>query len=122
MAATVLVVEDERAVRAVSRRILERMGCHVLEAASPREALRIAGAHPGHIDLLLTDVVMPEMTGAQLATEIGRLRPGVRLLFISGYPAPLTSERGTLPESVAFLAKPFSPRELASKVRETLAR
>jgi PAS domain S-box-containing protein len=119
-AETVLLVEDEGAVRRVAVRALERLGYRVFAAETPGHALRLAAEHGGAIDLLVTDVVMPEMDGVELARRLDAVRPGLKRLFMSGYPPPLTSERGTLQEGVCFLGKPFTPTELAEKVREAL--
>ncbi|HSN13735.1 MAG TPA: response regulator, partial [Anaeromyxobacteraceae bacterium] len=120
-AETLLLVEDDDSVRRAVRRVLERLGYRVLVAATPGDALRIAREHAGTIHLLVTDVVMPEMDGGELASRLRGERPGIALLFTSGYPAQLTSARGTLREGVTFLAKPFAADQLAEKVREALA-
>jgi two-component system cell cycle sensor histidine kinase/response regulator CckA len=112
---TVLLVEDDDAVRSVSRRILESSGYTVLEAVDGQEAIEVASQHPG-IDVLLTDQVMPRMGGRQLATLLVRRRPGLRVIIMSGY-----QERARDSASgSAFLQKPFSAGTLARKVRELL--
>ncbi len=112
--ATVLLAEDERPVRELTRRILTDAGYLVLDAGSGPEALELAARHPGAIDLLLTDVVMPSMSGKQLAQKLAAQRPGLRTLFMSGYFDG--AEKGE-----AFLAKPFQRDSLLERVRATLA-
>ena len=117
---TVLVVEDEPAVLRLSRRALETQGYVVLAAADGADALRIVERHGGTIDLLLTDVVMPGLSGRELADQLSVRRPGIRVLFMSGYPGDAVVQHGTLPPGSAFLQKPFSPDGLARKVRDVL--
>jgi signal transduction histidine kinase/ActR/RegA family two-component response regulator len=118
---TVLVVEDEKSVRIPATRFLERLGYHVLSAAHPGDALRLAGAHAGSIDLVVTDVVMPGMSGRDLVKALVESRPGLRSLFISGYPVgTITEPRGAPGEGAAFLQKPFGREDLARRVREVL--
>jgi PAS domain S-box-containing protein len=119
-AETVLLVEDEGGVRAVAREILETQGYTVLEAASPRDALQICERHEGEIHLLLTDAVMPEMNGATLAARAAALRPGMRVLYMSGYPPDAIAHYGVLDVGVAYLQKPFTVQSLATKIREVL--
>ena len=117
---TVLLVEDERAVLALTQTMLEQMGYAVVSASTPREALRLAMERPGTIDLLLSDVVMPEMNGRDLAAELATLHPRTRCLFMSGYAADLIAHHGVLEPGVHFVQKPFSTDELAAKVRAAL--
>ena len=117
---TILLVEDEKALRFTCGRFMEALGYHVLAAETPGEALRIAATHPKPIDLLLTDVVMPGMDGRQLAQRLCRSRPGLRVLFMSGYTSDVITQRGVLAEGVQFLSKPFSRDDLAIKLREML--
>jgi PAS domain S-box-containing protein len=117
-AATILLVEDEPQVRAVTAKILRREGYRVLVAAAPNDALRVCADHVGSIDLLLTDVVMPQMNGATLSKRISELRGEMKTLYISGYTDEST--RNILTTSVAFLQKPFTSRLLTNKVREVL--
>ncbi len=117
---TVLLVEDEAAILRLGRAMLEGLGYTVLAAPTPAEGLRIAASHPGTIDLLITDVVMPGMNGLELAGQLAAARPEVRCLFMSGYTADVIAHRGILNEGVQYLQKPFSRLELAAKVRETL--
>jgi len=117
---TILLVEDEEMVRMVARRMLEKAGYTVIEASGGREALDLLERHPGAIDLLITDVVMPQMNGRQLAGQAGLLRSDMKVLFISGYTDHAIVRSGMLEEGLAFLHKPFSYQAFARKVRETL--
>ena len=117
---TVLVVEDEPAVLALSRRALESQGYVVLAASDANAALRVVERHGGMIHLLLTDVVMPGLSGRELADRLSAQRPGIRVLYMSGYPGDAVVQHGTLPLGSAFLQKPFSPDGLARKVRDVL--
>jgi PAS domain S-box-containing protein len=117
---TVLLVEDEAAILEVGREMLKKMGYRVLTAATPGEALRQAKVHSAEIELLITDVVMPEMNGRDLAKLIRDIKPELKCLFISGYTADIIAHRGVLEEGVYFLQKPFSMKDLSSKVRQTL--
>jgi two-component system, cell cycle sensor histidine kinase and response regulator CckA len=119
---TVLLVEDEAAVLSVGRAMLEELGYRVLTAGTPSQALRHAQAHAAEIQLLLTDVVMPEMNGRELAQSISDIIPGLKYLFTSGYTADVIAHRGMLYEGVHFLQKPFSTRDLAIKVRQALGK
>src|SRR6266576_358912 len=117
---TVLVVEDEAAVLLLSRRALEAQGYVVLAASDPTDAMRVLERHGGTIHLLLTDVVMPGFSGQELADRIAARRPGMRVLYMSGYPGDAVVQHGSLPVGSAFLQKPFSPDGLARKVRDVL--
>lgn len=119
---TILVVEDQPALLKMARTMLERLGYNVLIAATPGEALRLAREQSGSIDLLITDVVMPEMNGRELAQQLQALRPGLKSLFMSGYTANVIAHQGVLDEGVIFIQKPFSKGDLAAKVREVLDR
>jgi len=119
---TILVVEDEQAVRELTVRILEQLGYAILTACSGAEALEICGAHTGHIDLLLTDVVMPNMSGRQLADHLQVSRPQTKVLFLSGYTENTVVHHGVLDAGVDFLPKPFSRENLSRKLREVLTR
>jgi PAS domain S-box-containing protein len=116
----VLLVEDEDDVRGVARESLAMYGYTVLEARDGEEALRIAGAESGRIDLMVTDVVMPGMNGRELAKRLLAMRPGTRVLYVSGYTDDALSQHGILDQELAFLAKPFSPETLARSVRQVL--
>jgi PAS domain S-box-containing protein len=117
---TVLVVEDDRAVLALSCRALEAEGYTILCASDGADALRIVERHGGEIHLLLTDVVMPGMSGRELAEQMTARRAGIRILYMSGYPGDAAVHHGALVRGSAFLQKPFAPDALARKVRETL--
>jgi CheY-like chemotaxis protein len=115
---TVLVVEDEDALREVARRILSRNGYVVLTSANGPEAIALVERHTGVIDLLLTDVIMPQMLGKEVAARIQELRPGLPVLYMSGYARPVLGP--TLGEEIALLEKPFSEELLLIKVRDVL--
>jgi CheY-like chemotaxis protein len=117
---TVLLAEDDEAVRELNREILEEFGYHVLEGRDPQAALEAGGRYEGAIHLLLTDMVMPGMTGRQLADRLRASRPGIRVLFVSGYTNDVVVRSGDLDEGMAFLQKPFTPDQLARKLRELL--
>jgi len=117
---TILVVEDDAAILAMGKNMLEKLGYTVLAAQSPSTALNVAGNHSGEIDLLVTDVVMPEMNGKDLAERLALLRPKLRCLFMSGYTANVIAHHGVLDPGVSFIQKPFSIKNLAYKVREVL--
>jgi signal transduction histidine kinase len=116
---TILLVEDETRVRTLLAGLLSARGYHVLEAARGEQAIRLAQTHQGPVDLALVDVVMPEISGPDLIRQIQPLRPGMRVLYISGHTEEAIASHG-LPESGAFLRKPFLPDALASKVRQVL--
>lgn len=118
---TVLVVEDEDAVRRLICRVLKAKGYHVLEAADAEAGLALAGERRETIDLLLTDLVMPGLGGAALADRLLELRPGLRVLFITGYAATAVERQGALAERSGLLEKPFNADQLARMVREVLA-
>ena len=117
---TILLVEDEAQVRAIVKRTLERAGYAVLSANGPEEALRLCETSLLQIDLLLTDVVMPQMNGRELAERVRVLRPATKTLFMSGYTDDAILRHGVLDEGVPFLQKPVTPSNLTRKVRETL--
>lgn len=117
MTQTILIVEDESAVRAIARRVLEREGFAVLEAATATDALRIAGAAEEQLALVLSDVVLPGMTGAELGEAIRAVQPAVPILFMSGYGEEDVRARVGKLETAGFVAKPFTPRGLAEAVR-----
>jgi PAS domain S-box-containing protein len=117
---TILVVEDESAILEMCRRMLGRAGYRVLAASTPGEALALAGAHAGEIHLLLTDLVMPEMNGLDLAARLQASHPGLRLLFMSGYTPDAAAHQRGLPPGAHFLQKPFAMNTLAEQVRRAL--
>ena len=117
---TVLLVEDEPGVRSLARRALQRFGYRVLEAGNGQEALMVARRFESAIDLLLTDVVMPEMGGRELALVLKRERPTTRVLYTSGYPDTAGLQEEVQEAAVAYLPKPYTPEELARKVRDVL--
>jgi two-component system cell cycle sensor histidine kinase/response regulator CckA len=112
------VVEDEEAVRRFAIESLQRHGYYVITAASGEEALTIASAHDGTIHLLLSDVVMPGMKGPELARRLKALRPGLRVLLMSGYAADVVTGPGL--DDAVLVTKPFSPASLARAVRNVL--
>jgi CheY-like chemotaxis protein len=120
--ATILLVEDEDQVRRLARAFLERRGYRVVEAASGPEALNTLREYAGRIDLLLTDMVMPQMNGAALAERVKAMRPEVRILFMSGYTEGGVESQGLLSGESQFLQKPFAANTLERKVREALRR
>lgn len=119
--ATVLVVEDEDLVRELARSILERGGFEVVEAATVDDAVRLGADHPGRLDVMLCDIVMPGRSGPEIFRELTGRRPEMKVLYMSGYPLELIDRRGLLPDDVPFLQKPFSPDELQDRVRELVA-
>jgi CheY-like chemotaxis protein len=117
---TILVVEDQDQLRKMTVRVLQDHGYKVLEAASPEAALVHSKSYDGTIHLLLTDVVMPGMTGPQVADQIKPLRPAMEVVFMSGYSERALSDPKVMESAAAYLAKPFSPKSLTVKVREVL--
>ncbi|MDX6541684.1 MAG: two-component system, cell cycle sensor histidine kinase and response regulator CckA, partial [Gaiellales bacterium] len=117
---TILLVEDEEVVRILEREVLERHGYTVLEADGPEHATELAHSHPGVIHLLLTDVVMPGMSGDKLAEQLLAARPEMKVIFASGYAADMIAQRGLLAPGTAFLPKPLTPASITGKVREVL--
>lgn len=119
---TILLVEDEDVVRGLTRKILMQAGYNVLDAKGGDEAIRLFHAHAGPIDLLLTDVVMPEISGKEIADRLLQLRPSIRVLFMSGYTDEAIVQHGVLDANVKFIQKPFTWVGLTRKVREVLNR
>jgi CheY-like chemotaxis protein len=117
---TILVAEDEEAVRDVAKRILREAGYTVLTAATASDALLIRQAHQGNVHLLLTDVVMPQMGGRELAERLLLARPGIKVIYMSGYADDAILNHGTLAPGTHFIGKPFSAADLTKKVREVL--
>ena len=114
------MVEDEKGIRELARESLQQLGYTVLVAGTPQEAIRMSEEVVGPIHLIITDVVLPQMNGKQLAERLAIARPGLKCLYMSGYTADIIANRGVLDEGVSFIAKPFSLAVLASKVREVL--
>ena len=117
---TILLVEDEPALLKLTATTLQRLGYEVLAAGTPLQALQLTGEHIGGIDLLLTDVIMPEMNGGELARELVTRFPSLKTLFMSGYTANVMAHRGVLNDGMRFIQKPFSILDLGLKVREAL--
>jgi len=117
---TILLVEDEPDILDIATTMLEKLGYTVLKAGAPGEALRLAKEHGKNIHLLITDVIMPEMNGRDLANALISNYTQMKCLFMSGYSADIISQHGILDEGVNFIAKPFTPPDLASKVRDVL--
>src|SRR2546427_249390 len=119
---TILLVEDEADVRELTQMVLSERGYKVIEAHSPAEAERLAGSNGAEIHLLLTDVVMPGISGRELAKRLTARFPHLRVMFMSGYTYNVIAQNGTLEEGISFLQKPFTPQLLKEKVREALDR
>jgi two-component system, cell cycle sensor histidine kinase and response regulator CckA len=117
---TILLVEDEPAILKMTRLILEGLGYKVLTADTPNEGIARAFGHDGKIHLLITDVVMPEMNGRELAVRLSSVYPGLKRLFMSGYTANVIVHHGVLDEGVQFIHKPFTRQDLALKVRQVI--
>ncbi len=117
---TVLLAEDDAAILELGKLMLTELGYRVIAANTPAAALDLVAQHRGDLHLLMTDVVMPEMNGRELARRIGEMKPGVRCLFMSGYSAEVIAHRGVLEEGVRFIQKPFSLASLAASLRQAL--
>jgi PAS domain S-box-containing protein len=117
---TILLVEDELGVRQLVREMLHRLGYKILQASGGAEAIRLFEQYQGSIDLLLTDVIMPQMSGRELAERLKALRPSLKVLYISGYTDDMLAHHGVLESNVFLLQKPFAPDALAIKLRELL--
>lgn len=117
---TILLVEDELSILRMAKMMLERQGYTVIAAETPGEAIRLAGEYGGQIDLVMTDVIMPEMNGWDLAEKISAIYPNISRLFMSGYTANVIAHHGVLKKGVSFIQKPFSQKDLAAKVRNSL--
>jgi DNA-binding response OmpR family regulator len=119
---TILLVDDDKGVRSVSRIVLQGAGYVVVEASEGEEALADVRERKLTIELLVTDVVLPRMSGKELSLKLKEICPNVRILYVSGYTANVISHHGILDAGVDFLQKPFSSLEFLSKVREILDR
>jgi two-component system cell cycle sensor histidine kinase/response regulator CckA len=117
---TVLVVEDDESVRVLTCRTLHNQGYHVLEAANGIDALQIATDYSGEIHVILTDVIMPQMSGKEMVAQIEALRPGIKTLYVSGYTNNVIVHHGILDRNISFLQKPFTGEDLAQKLREVI--
>jgi len=117
---TILLVEDERIVRHLVREILTGNGYKVLEADSGKAALSICDTYAMPINMMLTDLIMPKMSGSELKDQMDTLRPDIKVLFMSGYTDDSTAQMGLLNSETAFIEKPFTPDGLARKIREIL--
>lgn len=117
---TILLVEDEKAILRMTTMLLERLGYKVLPYSSPAEAIQIGGSYAGEIQLLITDVVMPEMSGREVAEKLFQSCPDLKCLFMSGYTANVIAHHGVLDDGINFINKPFSKQDLAAKIREIL--
>lgn len=118
---TILIVEDEEGVRRVMHEMLNRQGYNVLSAHNSQEAINVCQQHTGFLHLLLTDVIMPSMSGRELADRLRLLRPEMKVLYVSGYTDSAIVHHGVLDAGTAFLQKPFTPDALSAKIREVLA-
>src|SRR5438552_1106128 len=117
---TILLVEDEAGVRTLAKTILQTQGYTVLDAAQGKDAFLLSGQHEGLIHLMVTDMVMPEMSGPEVAERLKPLRPNMKVLFMSGFTDKAMVHQGELDPGMAFLQKPFTPQTLTRKVREVL--
>ncbi|MBN2426873.1 MAG: response regulator [Deltaproteobacteria bacterium] len=119
---TLLLVEDDAAILKLSERMLKKLGYRVIAANSPLAAIAMAQNYQEPIDLLITDVIMPELNGRDLATRLQGIISGLKVLFMSGYTSDVIFNRGVMDKDVFLLQKPFSKNELASKIREVLTK
>jgi CheY-like chemotaxis protein len=117
---TILLVEDEEPLLTLGKMLLQQLGYTVLTARTPGEAINLAENSANDLHLLITDVVMPEMNGKELVERIRNIRPAIRYLYMSGYPADMISSDGKLDEGVHFIRKPFSVKEMSQTVRHIL--
>ncbi|HBI15343.1 MAG TPA: hypothetical protein DDY20_07500 [Desulfobulbaceae bacterium] len=118
---TILLVEDEPMILEIAKEMIEKQGYSVLTASTPGEAIRLARQHTGEIHLLITDVIMPDMNGRDLARNLQPLCPGLRYLFMSGYTANVIAQHGVLDEGIHFIQKPFTMKDLATRIRDVLS-
>jgi DNA-binding NtrC family response regulator len=116
----ILLVEDEPSILSITRRMLEKLGYTVLAAITPGEAIAFASEYSQEIHLLITDVIMPEMNGREMAKKILPFYPNLTCLFMSGHTADVIAHHGVLTEGVNFIQKPFNKESLAEKIRQAL--
>jgi two-component system, cell cycle sensor histidine kinase and response regulator CckA len=117
---TILLVEDEKALLNLTKKMLEEEGYIVLAAGTPSEAIQIAHEHVGDIHLLVTDVIMPEMNGRELTKSLTSFYPNIRCLYMSGYTADIIANHGILDEGIHFIRKPFSIDDMTVKIRQAM--
>ena len=117
----ILIVEDDDSVRSIVVAMLVDTGYTILKASDGAEALRVCGEHKGRIDLMLTDVVMPKMSGRELADMLVKTHPKMKVLFMSGYTDDAIQHHGVLDPGIAFIEKPFSQVSLTARIREVLS-
>ncbi len=113
-------MEDDPSILTMGKAMLERLGYTVLHSGDPAQVLGLVKEHEGKIHLLMTDVVMPQISGRDLANQIQVMNPDIKVLYMSGYTADVIAHRGILDEGVHFIQKPFSMKDLSSKLRESL--
>lgn len=117
-AETVLLVEDEETIFKLGKVLLEKLGYTVLAASGPKETITLAEEYKGKIDLLMTDVVMPDMSGKELAQRLSLIKPNIKRLYMSGYIANVIAHYGVLEKDIKFIQKPFTLKALSEKVRK----
>lgn len=117
---TILLVEDNPTLRALARLVLHRQGCTVIEAADGEEAILVGDRYSGQIDLVLSDVVMPKVSGSKAVEQLVKMRLSVQVLYLSGFTDDTIVQHGVLPADVGFIQKPFTPAELGQNEREML--
>jgi CheY-like chemotaxis protein len=117
---TILLVEDSRPLLELGKRMLENLGYTVLPASTPRQAIDLVGRFGGDIQLLITDVVLPEMSGRELMARLSAARPNMRCLYMSGYTSGVIARQGVLEEGILFIQKPFSRADFAAKIRQAM--
>jgi CheY-like chemotaxis protein len=117
---TILLVEDDQAILKMTEKMLKQLGYQILTAQTPKEAINIAQKYTNNIHLLITDVVMPDMSGPELTERLLTIFPNIKVLFMSGYTANVIAHQGVLDEGVHFIQKPFLIKDLGTKVRSIL--
>ena len=116
-----MIVEDQEALREVTKRIFTRAGYHVITAANGPDAIELADQHDGDLHLLLTDVVMPDLLGREVAERIRLIKPGIEVLFMSGYAQPVLASEGKLDRDVALIEKPFTASAIIERAGRILS-